>query len=124
MIHLDTNALIWLVKAEHDRLSGPARQAIIREPPTVSPIVVLELQLLHDVGRIPFSPEAALEYLKAEFDLAISQTGLDLVISAARPLNWTRDPFDRLVCGAAIADGAGLITSDRHIRQHFPGAIW
>ncbi len=124
MIHLDTNAVIWLVKAEHERLSGPARQALSRGPPTVSPIVILELQLLHDIGRIPIHPEAVLEHLRSELALEISRTGLDRIISAARPLTWTRDPFDRLVCGAAIADGAGLITSDRHIRQHLPSAIW
>lgn len=124
MIHLDTNAVIWLVRAEHDRLSRPARQALSRESPTVSPIVVLELQLLHDIGRIAIHPEAVLEYLRSDTGLEISQTGFDRVISAARPLTWTRDPFDRLVCGAAIADGAGLITSDRHIRQHLPSAIW
>lgn len=90
----------------------------------MSPIVVLELQLLHDVGRIPLHPEAILEYLRSRLATTISQTSFDLIISAARPLTWTRDPFDRLVCGAAIADGAGLITSDRHIRQHLPGAIW
>lgn len=124
MIHLDTNTVIWLVKAEHERLSDLARQTLRQEPPAVSPIVILELQLLYDIGRIPVSPEAAVAYLKAELDLAISHTGFDRIVSAARPLTWTRDPFDRLVCGAAIADGAGLITSDRHIRQHLPSAIW
>lgn len=124
MSHLDTNVVIWLVNAEHRRLSAPALQALSREPPTLSPIVVLELQLLHDLGRVPVRPEAALEYLRLELALEISSTGFDRIVSAARPLTWSRDPFDRLVCGAAIADGAGLITSDRHIRQHLPSAIW
>lgn len=124
MIHLDTNVVIWFATAQESRLSGPALQALLREPPILSPIVVLELQLLHDIGRIPLEPEAVLERLRSKVAMEISQTGFDRIISAARPLTWTRDPFDRLVCAAAIADGAGLVTSDRHIRQHLPSAIW
>ncbi|HYE44524.1 MAG TPA: PIN domain-containing protein [Caulobacter sp.] len=124
MIHLDTNVVIWVATTQRERLSTLALQALSREPPTVSPIVVLELQLLHDVGRIPLHPEAVLERLRSETGMAISLTGFERIISAARPLSWTRDPFDRLVCGASIADGAGLITADRHIRQHLPNAIW
>ncbi|MCE3290874.1 MAG: hypothetical protein K0R83_2886, partial [Caulobacter sp.] len=48
----------------------------------------------------------------------------DQVVSAARTLTCTRDPFDRLICAAAIADGVGLVTADRRIRQHLPNAIW
>lgn len=124
MIHLDTNVVIWVATMQRERLTHPALQALSREPPTVSPMVVLELQLLHDVGRIPLHPEPVLERLRSEIGLEISQTGFDRIISAARPLAWTRDPFDRLICGAAIADGARLVTSDRHIRKHLPNAIW
>jgi PIN domain nuclease of toxin-antitoxin system len=124
VIHLDTNVVIWVATMQREHLSNPALQALSREPPIVSPIVVLELQLLHDIGRIPLHPEAVLEQLRSETGMTISPTGFERIISAARPLSWTRDPFDRLVCGAAIADGAGLITADRHIRQHLPSAIW
>lgn len=124
MIHLDTNVVIWFVTAQERRISGPALEALLRAPPFMSPMVLLELQLLHDVGRIPHHPEAVLERLRAGLGMEFSQTGFDKVISAARPLTWTRDPFDRLICGAAIADGAGLVTSDRHIRKHLPSAIW
>jgi PIN domain nuclease of toxin-antitoxin system len=124
VIHLDTNVVIWFVTAQEGRLSGPALQALLREPPLLSPMVVLELQLLHDIGRIPLEPEAVLERLRLRVAMELSETSFQRVVSAARTLTWTRDPFDRLICGAAIADGARLITSDRHIRQHLPSAIW
>lgn len=124
MIHLDTHAVIWFVSDQHRRLSAPALQALSREPPTLSPIVLLELQLLHDIGRIPLHPEAVVECLRSKLGTEVSQTPFDRIVSAARALTWTRDPFDRLICGAAIADGAGLITSDRHILRHLPNAIW
>lgn len=124
MIHLDTNAVIWFVSDQHQRLSAPALQALSRGPPTLSPIVLLELQLLHDIGRIPPHPEAVVERLRSKLGTEVSQTPFDRIVSAARPLTWTRDPFDRLICGAAIADGASLITSDRHILRHLPNAIW
>jgi PIN domain nuclease of toxin-antitoxin system len=38
--------------------------------------------------------------------------------------HWTRDPFDRLLVGHALARGAPLLTKDRLIRRHFRQAIW
>ena len=44
--------------------------------------------------------------------------------NGAKSLDWTRDPFDRLIVGQARASRLGLITKDRQIRRHFDGAFW
>jgi PIN domain nuclease of toxin-antitoxin system len=46
------------------------------------------------------------------------------VSAASLHQQWTRDPFDRLIVGQAIARGAKLVTKDRLIRRHFRGAVW
>ena len=50
--------------------------------------------------------------------------GFHAIIGAARELNWTRDPFDRLIVAEAMLAEAGLVTKDRLIRKHFAAAIW
>lgn len=46
------------------------------------------------------------------------------VVGAATDLGWTRDPFDRLICAQALAEGQRLLTKDRHIRAHLDLARW
>jgi len=46
-------------------------------------------------------------------------------IEKARTLNWTRDPFDRLITGEAMAvPDALLVTRDSVIRENFDRAVW
>jgi hypothetical protein len=46
------------------------------------------------------------------------------VVECARSLSWTRDPFDRLIVGQAIAHGKPLITKDAPIPANDPRAVW
>jgi len=43
----------------------------------------------------------------------------------ALPLDWSRDPFDRIIVAQAIANhDAVLLTADAHIRSHYRRAVW
>lgn len=33
-------------------------------------------------------------------------------------------PFDRVIAGNAIADGAALLTADRVLRRHLSASLW
>lgn len=46
------------------------------------------------------------------------------LVAAARGLQWTRDPFDRLIVGSALAQGAHLVTCDERILANYRLAIW
>jgi PIN domain nuclease of toxin-antitoxin system len=46
------------------------------------------------------------------------------VVAGAAQVGWTRDPFDRLIVGQALLDGARLITGDATIRRHCRTATW
>jgi PIN domain nuclease of toxin-antitoxin system len=124
VIQLDTHVAVWIATGQRERLSKLAYEAIKRGPPTLSPIVLLELQILREIGRITESPEAILDYLRGELLIVIGDTSFEKIVDAARPLTWTRDPFDRLIAASAIAEGAALVTADRMIRRHLPDAIW
>ncbi len=37
---------------------------------------------------------------------------------------WTRGPFDRLIVAQAKTGDAPLLSKDRTILEHYPGAVW
>lgn len=42
----------------------------------------------------------------------------------ATSLDWTREPFDRIIVAQAIAREASLVTRDQTILANFAGAVW
>ena len=124
VIHLDTHIVCWLYEGRAELLSAAARGAIERGRLFVSPVVELELQLLHEIGRILKGPDAVLHALTQEIGMQVTTTEYRGIVTAARALGWTRDPFDRLIVADAMLTGARLITKDRLIRAHCPAALW
>lgn len=124
LIHLDTHVVCWLYEARLDLLSEPARAAIEHGRLFVSPIVDLELQYLHEIGRIGKGPAAVLSALAAEIGLALDPQPLEKIVARARELRWTRDPFDRLIVASVLLAGGRLVTKDALIRKHCRAALW
>ena len=104
--------------------AGRCSGKIQEEQAVISPAVVLELEFLREIKRLTIRPEKLLHYLKREIGLEILDEGFAKIVEAAKSLDWTRDPFDRLIVGQARASRLGLITKDRQIRRHFDGAFW
>ena len=57
-------------------------------------------------------------------EFVVSKAPLFEVMEQALALTWTRDPFDRLIVGNALADGAVLLTRDRVILERCRSAAW
>lgn len=125
LVHLDTHAVCWLYNGEPKQLSRAALAAIeVASIIAISPLVELELHFLVEIGRFRDPPAQVLQALFEKLGMTISHTALRDVTTAAHGLNWTRDPFDRLIAAQAICDNAVLVTKDRTIRQHCPNALW
>jgi PIN domain nuclease of toxin-antitoxin system len=124
VVHLDTHIVCWLYEGSLDRLSAAAAQAIEAGRPAVSPIVDLELQLLHEIGRIVKGPGPILSALGRDIGLQVEGAEFPRVAAVARSLGWTRDPFDRLIVAQAMLSGARLVTKDALIRRHCAAALW
>lgn len=124
VVHLDTHVVCWLYEGRLDLLSAAAAQAIEDGRLFVSPVVDLELKLLHEIGRILKGPDAVLSALAREIGLEVDAAAFSRVVVMARELSWTRDPFDRLIVAEAMLAGARLVTKDRLIRKHYPAAVW
>lgn len=123
-MHLDTHAVVWLYESGTDTFPTLARSLLDSEPLAVSPMIALELALLHEVGRIAPPPEAILAGLRRTVGLTTSPTPFADVVGAATDLTWTRDPFDRLICAQAVAENEILLTKDRKIRANLALARW
>ncbi|MGV3578946.1 type II toxin-antitoxin system VapC family toxin [Brevundimonas sp.] len=123
-IHLDTNVLLWLSRRRQTSLGNQARRLARLHDWAISPAVILELEILHEIGRIKVSVDRVLASASEVGDLSISQTPYPEVVQAARGLSWTRDPMDRLIVAHAMNDDARLLTADGRILANFKDAVW
>lgn len=124
VIFLDTHVILWLYDALLDRLSDNAKNAIENSDIMTSWLVKLELQYLHEIGRVRVKPAAIIDNLEQTIGLTLSSSSPANLIDAAMKHAWTRDVFDRLLVADAEVHRAGLVTKDETIRQHFRSAIW
>ena len=124
MIQIDTHMVIWLAERRVSALSSTALRLAQREDLEISPMVLMELETLHESAKLKNEPNRLVGVVERDFGLTVSKTGFAEVIDAARSFAWTRDPFDRLIVANAMADGARLITADASILANFKDAVW
>lgn len=124
MTYLDTHVVIWLFAGEGHRLSSAAKEQIGGDELFISPAVVLELQLLHEIKRLKAVATRVVERLSADIGLTVCQLPFISVMEHALDQSWTRDPFDRLVVAHASANDAALVSKDADIRRHYKRSIW
>jgi len=122
--YLDTHVVIWLFGGERHRLSSAATEQIRNEELLVSPAVVLELQLLHEIKRLRAVAFKVIERLSSEIGLVVCRLPFTSVLEHAVKQSWTRDPFDRLIVAQASANDAALVTKDGGIRDNYRRSIW
>jgi PIN domain nuclease of toxin-antitoxin system len=124
LVQIDTCVAIWLYEGKKEKLSPPAIEIIENQPCQFSPMVRLELQYMFEIGRNDSDAATVLDIMLSQFGIDEAHTDFSLVVQAATTINWTRDPFDRLIAAQSICDNAVLVTKDRTIRQHCPNALW
>ena len=121
---LDTHAAIFLWEGRSDLFGAGSREILERSVLRISPMVRLEMQFLKEVGKLKVEPDQILGTLGSDLGVTATSDPLDALVPLAMPLSWTRDPFDRMIVATAMLHEAPLVTRDRRIRDHFPGAVW
>ena len=124
MIHLDTHAVVWLAAGDLDRFEPFVVPLLQQQGCAISPMVVLELDYLHEIERLKVSGTAIIEDLAANIGLVIDGSSFAGIVAEAAKLSWTRDPFDRIICATARVAGAPLLTKDGIILANEPSAFW
>jgi PIN domain nuclease of toxin-antitoxin system len=109
---------------EVDKLTAVATELLETCDLVISPIVQLELSFLYETGRLRVTGGDIVGDLASRIGLRLSPIELIAAVHAAAPLTWTRDPFDRLIAGDALAANSRLLTKDELLRKHLALATW
>jgi PIN domain nuclease of toxin-antitoxin system len=112
---LDTHFLIWLVLESKRLVNFPWLDRY--RPWGVSPVSFLEIQFLADVGRLSVSNPEFTSTVMKDRRFIIDDISLETLVGHALKIDWTRDPFDRLLVAHSLARRVALCTTDRAIRS-------
>jgi PIN domain nuclease of toxin-antitoxin system len=123
LIFLDTHVAIWLYSGRLDLFKPKVLQLINDNQVCISHIVRLEMEYLNEIGRINEHPDVIIDALIDEIGLAFSNNSIERIVSQAIHLDFTRDPFDRIVADAYI-NNSQLISKDQSIRKNYKYAVW
>ena len=122
MILLDTHVVLWLAQ-DQQRISSRAHDAIINtreggQGLAVSGMTLLELARLASQKRIQLTPnlEAFLREVERRFAV-LPITGRICVQAFEFPVNYPKDPADRVIGATAVIEGLNLVTADQAIRR-------
>ena len=124
LIYLDTHVVIWLYAGNLDLFSPRIQRDLEENTLLISPIVTLEVQYLHEIGRITAEAGEVIDELRRAIDLQVSDTPFSQVVAQALRNTWTRDPFDHIITAQAALGQHRLLTKDRTIRDHYDRAYW
>lgn len=89
----------------------------IRQGLRISPVTLLELHFLREVGRLTIVPGHSLEEVCSDPRWKLDSPSSSRLFRAAHGLDWTRDPFDRLLVAHARYRGWRLATGDGPLRE-------
>lgn len=124
MIYLDTHVVVWLYAGDRERFPATVCERIEENELLVSPMVLLELQYLKEIGRLLVDPGVIYENLAGTIHLGICDLPFGKIVSESLTQTWTRDPFDRIITAQALVRDRMLLTRDAVILKNFPKAIW
>ena len=125
MTYLDTHVVLWLYLQKGRGLSERARWLIEYDLEIlISPMVLLEVDYLYEIGRTTLGSEPVFQYLHQQIGLKACKKPFIDVVQTASKLSWTRDPFDRLITAQAQLEQNSLITKDSMILEHYEHAVW
>ena len=113
---LDTHLLLWIVLDSKRLTEFPWLDRY--RPWTLSPISLLEVAFLNEIGRFELRQPEFTQALMVDPRFVIDEVPLVLLVRHAIEATWTRDPFDRLLVGHSAARRLPFVTADRTIRDH------
>lgn len=122
--YIDTHTASWLAHGSK-RIGRDAVRMIEKAELLISPIVLIELEYLYEIGRLKLPGRDVVRKLEHELGVRVCDLPFADVTRAALDEKWTRDVFDRIIVAQAKVNGvAPLISSDELIAEHYPRTVW
>lgn len=123
--YLDTHAAVFLHDGLVEKFSKLAKREIEASDLLISPMVLFELEYLFERKRIGIPARAIYKAVHADFGVTLCRIAFTKIVELAIDIDWTSDPFDRLIVAHAKANGdAPLITKDGNIQENYPPSVW
>jgi PIN domain nuclease of toxin-antitoxin system len=124
---LDTQVVLWL-EFDPGRVT-PAAQAALRDPAArllLSVATIWELQIKSALGKIalPGPLGQFVADVRQRHRLDLLPVDLSHVLALEGLPSPHKDPFDRLLCAQALAEGATLLTADAIFAQYPAPVLW
>lgn len=115
---LDTHFLIWITLNSIRLREFPWLGQYL--PWGVSPVSLLELQYLSEIGRLNARQPEFTDVLLQDRRFIVDEIPLLPLMRKAFEFSWTRDPFDRLIAAHSAVREIPLCTVDRNIVLNYP----
>jgi PIN domain nuclease of toxin-antitoxin system len=123
--YLDTHVVVLLHSGDVSRISAKAQTQIENADLLISPVVLLELEMLYDKGTIRSAATQILSDLSQQIGVSVCQMAMAQVVRSAVTIRWTREPGNLLIVANAMANNqAPLVTKDERIHAGYNNAIW
>lgn len=113
---LDTHFLLWIILSSKRLADYPWIDHY--QPWGISPISLLEIELLAEVGRVDLKGREFLYTVLEDPRFRVLNTSVLSLVQHAFHLTWTRDPFDRLLVAHSLSLGLPLCTADSVLQRH------
>jgi len=124
LIYLDTHAVVYLHLNKPKEFPEKVKEFMNANEWVISPMVQLELEYLHEIGRLKSPSAYVVQNLKRISNLTLCPKPFAQVAKEATSHNWTRDPFDRIIVAQASLSNDILVTRDRNILDNYSKAFW
>ena len=124
LVYCDTHVIVLLYANELSLFPRQALRLLEHGNLFVSPVVLLELEYLYEVGKIKIDAEKIFKGLEKSIGLKTCHQDFSKIILESLKQSWTRDPFDRIIVAQASISKSSLITKDEFIHKHYSHAVW
>src|SRR6266545_844422 len=115
--YVDTHVVVFLHAGDVSRISLKAQNQIENTDLLISPMVLLELEMLYDKGTIKYPASQILADLTQQIGLSVCQMPFAPIVRSVITIKWTREPGDLLIVANAMANNyAPLVTKDERVR--------
>ena len=123
-IYLDTHVVVWLFQNDLTKFSDKVLGLINKDDLLISPMVIMELEFLYEIGRVTYKPLEIVSELGHTIGLKVCEEKFVHSAYQSIDLSWTRDPFDRLIVANAKISSAILVSKDKNILENYERAVW
>ena len=113
---LDTHFIVWIVSKSRRLRNYPWLEKY--QPWGVSPVSLLEIQLLAEVGRREIHNPRFSSELRSDPRFQFDDVPFSTLIQKSLELSWTRDPFDRMIAAHSLCRVVPLCSVDDAMLKH------